>query len=31
MEDDDSDLVDAFVALGGGEDKEGSIDANKLI
>jgi centrin-2 len=30
-EDDDSDTLDAFVAMGGQADKEGSVDANQLI
>ncbi|CAD8072191.1 unnamed protein product [Paramecium sonneborni] len=31
LQDDDQDMIDAFVAMGGNEDKTGNIDAEKLI
>lgn len=30
-EDDEQDMIDAFVAMGGNEDKSGEIDSQKLI
>lgn len=31
LQDDDQDMIDAFVAMGGNEDTSGNVDAEKLI